>query len=301
MKERLKAIFAYIFVYIIAAAAALGIYFIMTTYVGDPKATMNWGQELAYVLLADFTAMVFVFIAGYIFDSPSLYDPFWSLQTVVIMALLLSKYQAWNLGSIIFFVIISLWAARLTFNFFYGLKNLQYVDWRYVSLKEKSGKLFWLTNFLGIHLFPTLVVYTASIPAMMFAISGYNFNWFQLIGLVIMALAIALETISDINMKKFIKTRKDNTEIIRTGLWKYSRHPNYLGEILFWFGLALVYILPSFAGWYWIGGAIVNLLMFLFISIPMAENHMMTYKVGFKQYRRETWMLLPFKKNVKEK
>ena len=85
-------------------------------------------------------------------------------------------------------------------------------------------------------------------------------------------------------------------EIIRVGLWKYSRHPNYLGEIIFWYGVALVLILPSYNFWYLGLGAILNTLLFLFISIPLAENHMKTYKPGFDEYKKKTRMLLPIKK-----
>ena len=83
-----------------------------------------------------------------------------------------------------------------------------------------------------------------------------------------MILATMLELISDFNMIQFKKIRKSNKEIIRVGLWKYSRHPNYLGEILFWYGVALVFILSNLSMWYVIVGAILNKMLFLFISIP---------------------------------
>ena len=97
-------------------------------------------------------------------------------------------------------------------------------------------------------------------------------------------------------MAKFKKNRKDRSEIINVGLWKYSRHPNYLGEITFWYGVALFFILPNLNMWYVIIGAILNTLLFLFISIPLAENHMKNYKAGFDEYKKKTRMLLPIKK-----
>ena len=93
-------------------------------------------------------------------------------------------------------------------------------------------------------------------------------------------------------MKKFIKIRKDRSEIINIGLWKYSRHPNYLGEILIWFGLAtcLVALAPQY--WYFYIGAVINFIMFMVISIPMEENHMKEYKPGMNEYIKHTSMLL---------
>jgi steroid 5-alpha reductase family enzyme len=111
-----------------------------------------------------------------------------------------------------------------------------------------------------------------------------------------MLLATVIELVSDFNMAKFKSERVDRNQIIHTGLWKYSRHPNYLGEIMFWYGLALVYILPSFNEYIYLLGAVANHCMFLFVSIPMAEKRMQKYKTNFDEYKKETRMLLPFKK-----
>ena len=114
-----------------------------------------------------------------------------------------------------------------------------------------------------------------------------------------MIIAVGFEYIADNNMHKFIKTRKSRSEINRTGIWKYSRHPNYFGEILFWYGMAVYLILPNINLWYFILGAILNNALFLFISIPMAEKKMMQYKDNFLEYKKEIRMLIPIKKRVK--
>ena len=100
-----------------------------------------------------------------------------------------------------------------------------------------------------------------------------------------------LELISDIQMKKFVKIRSSRSEVINIGLWKYSRHPNYLGEITVWFGVALnlIFINPPY--WYLIFGAVINLLMFLFISIPMEEKHLREYKENYDEYLKTTSVL----------
>ena len=99
-------------------------------------------------------------------------------------------------------------------------------------------------------------------------------------------------------MKKFIKIRTSRSEVINIGLWKYSRHPNYLGEILIWFGVAAVLIITHYVYWYLFVGAIVNLLMFLFISIPMEERHLKQYKENYEEYLKTTspLLILPNKK-----
>ena len=163
-------------------------------------------------------------------------------------------------------------------------------------LKEKTNKLYPIVNLLGIHLVPTLIVYFASIPSFLYVINNNDFELINVVGLLIMILATLLELISDYNMIQFKKVRKDKNEIINIGLWKYSRHPNYLGEILFWYGVSLTFILSNVSLWYVIIGAILNTLLFVFISIPMAENHLSSYKENYSDYKQKTRMLLPLKK-----
>ena len=102
-------------------------------------------------------------------------------------------------------------------------------------------------------------------------------------------------------MKKFVKNRKDRSEVINVGLWNYSRHPNYLGEILIWYGAALILIISYPSYWYFASGAIINMIMFLFISIPMEEKHMMEYKPGMVDYKKRVsaLLILPNRKTEK--
>ena len=128
-------------------------------------------------------------------------------------------------------------------------------------------------------------------------------GYLDVIGSIVILFGTLLEFIADGQMKKFIKTRTSKTDVINIGLWKYSRHPNYLGEIIIWFGVALVLIISHPLYWYLLLGAVVNLLMFLFISIPMEEKHMLQYKEELSLYIASTscLLLLPRKKSQLEK
>ena len=90
--------------------------------------------------------------------------------------------------------------------------------------------------------------------------------------------------------------RKHRTStFIRIGLWKYSRHPNYLGEILMWWGVGLSVALAAPHMWPLLLGALLNTALFLFVSIPLAEGRQ-GKKEGYLAYKAETRMLLPIKK-----
>lgn len=292
MKKKITGLSVLLVVYLLATL--IGVFI----FVGFKNLGFN---DYLAVLIADAIATVFVWFMGVIFKTASMYDPYWSLQTLIIYLALLIRNNNWNLGTILLLSVLAIYSARLTANFIIGFDSLSYVDWRYRMLKEKSGKLYPFVNLLGICMFPTLVVYACSLPVVVYANIGM-FSPLDTIGLSIILLGVLLEFVSDIQMKRFIKNRTSKNEVINIGLWKYSRHPNYLGEILIWFGAALTLIIASFTYWYFIFGAVINLLMFLFISIPMEEKHLKEYKENYDEYLNKTsaLLILPNKKSKEQ-
>lgn len=280
--KRFIGLSALLLVYTLAIALGIFLYIVLAN---------NGMNDYFAVLIADVAATVLVWLSGVILKTASAYDPYWSLQTLVIYLSLLIKNNNWHVGTILLLVVLVLYSARLTINFIVGFHSLGYVDWRYRMLKEKSGKFYQAVNLLGICMFPTLVVYLATLPVIAYA-SITDFSILDIIGLSIIALGTLLELIADAQMKAFVKNRKDRSEVLNRGVWKYSRHPNYLGEISIWFGVAFTLTLSHFNYWYFLVGAIINLSMFLFISIPMEEKHFKEYKPDYEQYKKETHMLL---------
>ena len=280
--KRLVGLLSLFILYALATVAAVVLFTVFE------KTGMN---EYLNILVVDVIATVIVWLGGVLLRTASAYDPYWSIQTLVIYTFLVFKHNNWNFATSALFVVILIYSLRLTINFVIGFHSLEYVDWRYKMLKQKSGRAYQLVNLFGICMFPTLVVYAASLPAFVYA-NLSNYSFLDSIGMGIVLLGTLLELVSDIQMKKFVKVRNDRSEVLKRGLWKYSRHPNYLGEILIWFGVAFVLIIARFNYWYFLAGALVNLLMFLFISIPMEENHFKEYKPDYEQYKKETHALL---------
>lgn len=281
--SRVRSFLVLAFVYLVAAGGGIILYDILpfNVYVN--------------LLIADIFATVLTFIYSLVFQNASVYDPYWSVAPVVVALYGICEAKL-NAVSLLIVIAVIIWGIRLTANWAYTFKGLKFQDWRYTMLSEKTGKAYVLVNFLGIHLFPTLVVYGCMVP-MVVAFEnqltlGYGTTYFFLTALC----AVALQLFSDIQMHKYRKSKA--SPFIRTGLWKYSRHPNYLGEILMWWSVALMVICAMPSAWYVATGAAINTVMFLVVSIPMADKRQ-AKKEGFEEYKKETRILFPIKKFTK--
>ena len=140
---------------------------------------------------------------------------------------------------------------------------------------------------------PTLVVYACILPAVYAIVNGLEVNAFSIVFICLSLASATLQAVADIQMHAFRKNR--TAPFIRTGLWKYSRHPNYLGEILMWWGVGLAVVCAAPHAWYLLAGALANTVLFLAVSIPMADKRQ-SRKAGFAEYKAETRMLLPVRK-----
>jgi len=190
-------------------------------------------------------------------------------------------------------IAIAFWGARLSVNWMITFHGLHQQDWRYDLLKHKTGRFFLLVNLLGIQVMPTLIVYACLLPGFFYLVRGGGLNVGVLVGLAMIFGGTLLESVADSQMHAFKQQRQDRIELLHRGVWRYSRHPNYQGEITVWWGVYLVMLSVYPEYWYLGVGALANTALFLFISIPIAEKHLATYKAGYSNYLQETRMLLP--------
>lgn len=250
------------------------------------------GSVYFRVFAADIAATVFLYLISLPLDNASVYDPYWSVAPIVILPIFASAYGVWNAGTIALVGCVLYWGIRLTANWAYTFHGYNHQDWRYSMLREKAGTLYPIVSLFGIMLFPTLVVYLCLLPALHYVQVG-GVNWITMLGFALCLSAATLQLVADIQLHCFQLRAANRGQIIRSGVWRHARHPNYLGEILMWWGVYAVLVSVQPELWFLGLGALVNTLMFLFISIPMAETRMAGYKEGFDRYVQETNRLLP--------
>ena len=275
-----------------ASFIAVALVYIFATVVGVAvyrALALDWWFSL---LIADVAATVATFIFSLLFQNASVYDPYWSVQPPVILVAFAIGKELTAFG-VLLLVVVGFWAIRLTANWAYTFWGLNHQDWRYTMLNEKTGIFYPVINFVGIHMVPTLVVYGCILPAVYAVRQGLEANVASVLFLCLSLGAAVMQGVADIEMHQYRKHREG--VFIRVGLWKYSRHPNYLGEILMWWGVALSVICAAPSAYYLAAGALANTVLFFAVSIPMADGRQ-SRKEGFAEYKRQTRMLLPIKK-----
>lgn len=256
---------------------------------------------LLKLLIADVCATVFIFLTSVLFNNSSMYDPYWSVKPMVFAFVYLFELGAENAGVVQWaaFVLLQLYGLRLTSNFYRDWPGLKHEDWRYVEFRNRFPRFYWLVSLSGIHLFPTIMVYLACLPlySIFIAHASLHANSVLLIlGIIVLAGSVVLAFIADEQMRSFRKKPENKGKYMSSGLWKLSRHPNYLGEVSTWWGLYLLALSLSFEMWYLGVGALAVNLLFVFISSPWLDKRSLQRRDNFRSYMDKTRMLLPFPK-----
>lgn len=247
--------------------------------------------------MADVAATVVVWFSGLLFRNASLYDPYWSVAPLVILPLWLwTSHGTAGISGILFLIAIYVWGLRLTYNWANRWQGLSHQDWRYTMLRDKNPRLYFLTNLMGINLMPTVLVFLGMAPVYYAANAGGEAGILTYVGFAICIGAAVVQAVSDRQMEAFKSSRSSRDDNINTGLWHLSRHPNYLGEVSFWWGIWLMQmgVTPV---WPTVIGPAAITLLFVFVSIPMMERHVAESRPGYEDYQKKVPMLIPFTKS----
>jgi len=251
-------------------------------------------------LIADLLATVVVFVFSRAYRNSSFYDAYWS-----VVPPLLFGYWWWqgplgpdSLRAWLMAVVIGYWAVRLTGNWVHGFPGLHHEDWRYPLLRERAGRWEFGTDLVAIHLFPTLQVFLGMVPVYVaMTTPGPGVGWLTWLAFAVGIAAVTLELAADTQMHRFVARAKAagaSAAVMDQGLWAWSRHPNYLGEIGFWLALALFGLAASPGDWWWLFiGVAVMVAMFLGASIPMMETRSLERRPHYQDVIDRVPRLLP--------
>lgn len=253
------------------------------------------GHPLAAAFWGDLAATVVVFGLSMMVGNSSLYDPYWSVAPPVIVAGWIAVADGLAARQVLVGMLMLAWAVRLTANWALGWTGLSHEDWRYVQMRRQTrGRVpWWLVSFGAVQLVPTLVVFLGLLAVWPAVHGDRPLNPIDLLAVAVTVAAVALEAMADRQLHRFTGNPANRGKVAEVGVWRWSRHPNYLGEIAFWWGMWL-FGLAAAPGWWWtVIGPLTMLALFVFASIPLMERRSHQRRAEYADYAARVPALLP--------
>ncbi len=194
--------------------------------------------------------------------------------------------------SILVTTFVVIWAARLTLHIHHRSKNTD-EDFRYRMWRESWGRYFYIKTYLFVFLLQGTILIFVVMPVIIInTYRGSGATFFDYFGILIWIIGFIFESISDVQLRNFLKQPENKGKIMQSGLWRYSRHPNYFGEVLQWWGLFIIGLsVPH--GWLGaVGPILITLLITKVSGIPLLEKNM-DGNLEFELYKKRTSIFFP--------
>lgn len=194
---------------------------------------------------------------------------------------------------ILLFTMVVLWGLRLAVHLFIR-KQGHGEDFRYRKWREEWGSSFLIRSFFQIYVLQGIVVFIIVSPVLHTAASSdAPMGALDLAGLCIWTAGFLFEAVGDWQLLRFKKDPLSKGKIITSGLWRYSRHPNYFGECTLWWGVFLIALGSPRAWWTIISPVSINFLLLYVSGIPMLEKKY-EGNSDFEEYKKRTSALIPW-------
>lgn len=242
-----------------------------------------------YLLLGLFTAC---WLLSLLLKNSSIVDILWG-PAFGIMAwfYLFTSHGVPMQRNVLFCILISMWGLRLGWHI--GLRNVgKPEDPRYQAFRQQGGKHYWWISLFRVFGFQALIVWVLSSMFYQAMDHVYAFHLTDFLGIALWLLGYYLESKADRQLADFRKNPANAGKVMDQGLWKYSRHPNYFGDALLWWGL-FCFVLPTEGGWVYVFAPLIMTYLLRFVSgVPLLEARLKK-KAGYEAYMQRTSAFVP--------
>jgi steroid 5-alpha reductase family enzyme len=210
---------------------------------------------------------------------------------VGLSTLLYTKEQNVAFFLVLFFVF--LWAMRLSVRIFRRNRK-KGEDVRYRKWREEWGRAFYLRSYFQIYILQGFLMIVVGYPLIHTTVFGfaYEVGVYTIIGAFVWLFGFLFEAVSDAQLDSFLSEAQNKGKLMRYGLWKYSRHPNYFGEVVLWWGIWLMVVPTSYGVVVVVSPLTITFLILYVSGIPMLESHMATHP-EFEDYKKTTSVFIP--------
>ena len=269
---------------------------VILSYISTPNNQILSNHHLLVGFSSVVAFMTVLWIISLIVKDASIVDIFWGPAFVVLgSSLIISMDQIYSERSLFILFLVSLWALRLASHI--GFRNIGHgEDFRYIEWRNEGGKNYWLLSFFRVFLLQGGLCTLVGVSIYFGYLNEKPLSFVEtMISSSIFFVGLAWESISDLQLKAFKKNPENKGKICKKGLWKYSRHPNYFGDLVVWISIFTFSI--SSENLLLISGAFLSPLImgsiFYYITGPIMDQAMMQSRPDYKKYMENSNSLIP--------
>lgn len=243
-------------------------------------------------LLVIVVVMTSVWTLSTVIRDASIVDIVWGAGFVVVAWSSWITSDADGLAALAVRVCVTVWGLRLAG--YLAWRNLgKGEDFRYQAMRRKYGARFPLISFVTVFLLQGALMWVVSLPVQVVHDVDPQASPVLVVGVAVWAIGLAFEVVGDLQLARFKADPASAGRVMDTGLWRYTRHPNYFGDFLVWWGIAIM-ALSNVASMVGVIGAVVMSVLLMRVSgVPMLEHSMAKRRPGYVEYQRRTSAFFP--------
>lgn len=237
--------------------------------------------------------MMLLWLLSLALKNASIVDIFWGIGFIIIAWLAFPLSQGYPPRKILICMLTTIWGLRLALHI--GIRNRgKPEDFRYAKWREDNGARWWWFSFIKVFLLQGTLMWLISTPLIAAQTSGLHAisTPLDIIGTALWTLGFLFESTGDYQLSRFKSNPSNKGKLLTTGLWKYTRHPNYFGEAVLWWGF---YLIALAAGHWWVifSPILMTFLLMKVSGVAMLERTM-KLKPGYEDYMRKTNTFFPW-------
>lgn len=251
---------------------------------------------LHYVLLINLAAVMAMFGALWGVSlarrDASIVDSFWGLAFVLVAWVSLGTSGNASPPALLIVALVSIWGLRLS-GYLTWRNWGKPEDYRYRAMRERHGERFPIVSLFTVFGLQGVLVLVVSLPVQIGIAEAEAWSILALSGVFLWLVGLLFETVGDFQLARFKSDPKNEGQVMDRGLWRYTRHPNYFGDFLVWWGLFLVAARAD--SWWWtIAGPLVMSILLIRVSgVRLLESSLRKRVDGYEEYRRRTSAFFP--------
>jgi steroid 5-alpha reductase family enzyme len=203
----------------------------------------------------------------------------------------------WGLRSVLVLVLVTVWAVRLGTHIYVRHAG---EDRRYAAMREKYFPTWWWRSLIQVFLLQAVLIWLVSWPLQFAVVSPRVLSTLDVIGFIIAACGLLLEATADWQLSIFRKDTRNKSKVMDQGVWRWSRHPNYFGDCMMWWGFFLVGLGAGAPGWIIISPLTMTLLLLKVSGVSLLEDDIIDRRPAYAKYIRQTSAFIPWPKKKRK-